>query len=67
MNVKIVARTTIQKNSLVSEIERAIRESGPADTILIAGKGHEDYQIVGLVTRYFSDRDVVNAVLRGRA
>jgi UDP-N-acetylmuramoyl-L-alanyl-D-glutamate--2,6-diaminopimelate ligase len=48
-------------------IERAIAEAGASDAVLIAGKGHEDYQIVGLVSRYFSDRDVVNAVLRRRS
>jgi UDP-N-acetylmuramoyl-L-alanyl-D-glutamate--2,6-diaminopimelate ligase len=45
-------------------IERAIRLAGAADAVLIAGKGHEDYQIVGLEKRYFSDRDVVEAALR---
>ena len=37
------------------------RKSG--DVVVIAGKGHEDYQIVGTETRAFSDRDVVRAVL----
>jgi UDP-N-acetylmuramoyl-L-alanyl-D-glutamate--2,6-diaminopimelate ligase len=45
-------------------IESAIAASSAGDVVLIAGKGHEDYQIVGLETRYFSDRDVVQAALR---
>ncbi|HMN45018.1 MAG TPA: UDP-N-acetylmuramoyl-L-alanyl-D-glutamate--2,6-diaminopimelate ligase [Povalibacter sp.] len=45
-------------------IEQAIRMGRSGDVVLIAGKGHEDYQIVGLETRYFSDRDVVQAALR---
>jgi UDP-N-acetylmuramoyl-L-alanyl-D-glutamate--2,6-diaminopimelate ligase len=45
-------------------IERAIRLACAGDAVLIAGKGHEDYQIVGLEKRYFSDRDVVQAALR---
>lgn len=45
-------------------IERAIHGAHASDTVLVAGKGHEDYQIVGPETRYFSDRDVVQAVLR---
>jgi UDP-N-acetylmuramoyl-L-alanyl-D-glutamate--2,6-diaminopimelate ligase len=45
-------------------IERAIRAAHATDAVLIAGKGHEDYQIVGIETRYFSDRDVVQAALR---
>jgi UDP-N-acetylmuramoyl-L-alanyl-D-glutamate--2,6-diaminopimelate ligase len=58
-------RVLIERDRAVA-IERAIREASPNDAVLIAGKGHEDYQIVGLVSRYFSDRDVVNAVLKGR-
>lgn len=44
-------------------IERAIRSAHAADAVLVAGKGHEDYQIVGLQTRHFSDREVVQSVL----
>jgi UDP-N-acetylmuramoyl-L-alanyl-D-glutamate--2,6-diaminopimelate ligase len=33
--------------------------------VLIAGKGHEDYQIVGTQRRHFSDREVAEATLRG--
>lgn len=45
-------------------IGRAIQSAHAGDAVLIAGKGHEDYQIVGLETRYFSDRDVVQAALQ---
>ncbi len=45
-------------------IERAMQMGRAGDVVLIAGKGHEDYQIVGIETRYFSDRDVVQAALR---
>jgi UDP-N-acetylmuramoyl-L-alanyl-D-glutamate--2,6-diaminopimelate ligase len=38
-------------------IEAAIAEAGPGDAVLIAGKGHEDYQIVGDERRPFSDRE----------
>jgi UDP-N-acetylmuramoyl-L-alanyl-D-glutamate--2,6-diaminopimelate ligase len=64
--MKSADRVLIERDRAMA-IDRAIREAGPNDGVLIAGKGHEDYQIVGLVSRYFSDRDVVNAVLRGRA
>lgn len=47
-------------------IERAIREASPQDAVLIAGKGHEDYQLVGQVKRAFSDRDLVKAIFRRR-
>jgi UDP-N-acetylmuramoyl-L-alanyl-D-glutamate--2,6-diaminopimelate ligase len=59
-------RVLIERDRAVA-IERAIREAGPNDAVLIAGKGHEDYQIVGLVSRYFSDRDVVAAIMRRMA
>lgn len=45
-------------------IGRAIESARAGDVVLVAGKGHEDYQIVGLETRYFSDRDVVQAALQ---
>ena len=36
-------------------IARAIADADPGDTVLIAGKGHEDYQVVGDRTFSFSD------------
>jgi UDP-N-acetylmuramoyl-L-alanyl-D-glutamate--2,6-diaminopimelate ligase len=37
-------------------IGTALKEAGAADIVLIAGKGHEDYQIYGETRRSFSDR-----------
>ncbi len=37
-------------------IAAALKEARPADVVLIAGKGHEDYQIYGESRRSFSDR-----------
>ena len=49
---------------------RAIRDSLTdaqlADVVLIAGKGHEDYQIYGSERRPFSDQTVVAAALAAR-
>ena len=39
-------------------IEMAIRLAQPGDTVLIAGKGHEDYQIIGDTRRHFDDVEV---------
>ena len=64
--MKSADRVLIERDRAIA-IERAIREASANDAVLIAGKGHEDYQIVGLVSRYFSDRDVVNGILRRRA
>jgi UDP-N-acetylmuramoyl-L-alanyl-D-glutamate--2,6-diaminopimelate ligase len=44
-------------------IETAIGELGPSDVLLIAGKGHEDYQIVGTTKHHFSDHEVVAEAL----
>ena len=48
------------ENCLVVEnraqaIAQAIAEAAPGDTILLAGKGHEDYQIIGREKLPFSD------------
>ncbi len=39
-------------------IRQAISEADKGDLILIAGKGHEDYQLVGGERRHFDDREV---------
>ena len=47
-------------------IARAIDAANEGDSILIAGKGHEDYQIIGDKTIHFDDREVAAEEL-GRA
>jgi len=44
-------------------IRIAIQQAGPEDVVLIAGKGHEDYQIFADRTIHFDDREVAAAVL----
>jgi UDP-N-acetylmuramoyl-L-alanyl-D-glutamate--2,6-diaminopimelate ligase len=44
-------------------IARAIQLAQPGDVILIAGKGHEDYQQIGTVKYPFSDVQVVKEIL----
>jgi UDP-N-acetylmuramoyl-L-alanyl-D-glutamate--2,6-diaminopimelate ligase len=44
-------------------IEKAIKEGGKNAVILIAGKGHEDYQEVNGVRKYFSDRETAKKYL----
>ncbi len=36
------------------------------DVLLIAGKGHEDYQIIGTEKRYFSDVEIANEVVKNK-
>ncbi len=40
-------------------IEYALELAKAGDVVLIAGKGHEDYQIIGKVKRHFDDREIV--------
>ena len=46
-------------------IRRAIQQAAPGDVVLIAGKGHEPYQILKDRTIHFDDREVASVVLRG--
>jgi UDP-N-acetylmuramoyl-L-alanyl-D-glutamate--2,6-diaminopimelate ligase len=47
-------------------ILKAIQDAEPGDSILIAGKGHEDYQIIGRQKFPFDDRKVAAACLQKR-
>lgn len=44
-------------------IRATLERSGPEDVVLIAGKGHEEYQIYGAERRPFSDQSVARAAL----
>ena len=48
-------------------IQEAVRAAGAGDAVLIAGKGHEDYQIIGAQRLTFSDRAVVAELLEARS
>lgn len=58
-----VEHTTIENRR--EAIESACRMAKQGDTILIAGKGHEDYQIIGKEVFPFDDREVARDALRG--
>jgi UDP-N-acetylmuramoyl-L-alanyl-D-glutamate--2,6-diaminopimelate ligase len=47
-------------------IELAIKEARSGDVVLIAGKGHEDYQIFGKEKRHFSDCEQALSALQNR-
>ena len=47
-------------------IAAAIAAAGPEDLVLIAGKGHEDYQILGTTKIHFDDREQAEMALRAR-
>ena len=44
-------------------IKEAIGRAKAGDSVLIAGKGHEDYQIIGTEKRHFDDREVAAEAL----
>jgi UDP-N-acetylmuramoyl-L-alanyl-D-glutamate--2,6-diaminopimelate ligase len=46
-------------------ISWAVQSLAAGDVLLVAGKGHEQGQIVGTVTKPFSDQDAVKAALAG--
>ena len=47
-------------------IARAIATADPQDLVLIAGKGHEDYQILGTTKIHFDDREEAAQALGAR-
>jgi UDP-N-acetylmuramoyl-L-alanyl-D-glutamate--2,6-diaminopimelate ligase len=47
-------------------IERAVRDARPGDLVLIAGKGHEKYQVIGDRVLPFDDIEVARAALARR-
>jgi UDP-N-acetylmuramyl-tripeptide synthetase len=47
-------------------IHLAISLAKPGDTVLIAGKGHETYQMIGRTTIPFDDREEARQALAGR-
>ncbi len=64
--------TTPEKSKTTVVVDRkeailqTIRKAQPGDVILIAGKGHEDYQIIGKEKFPFSDVKIAEEALRGR-
>lgn len=51
----------------LTAIETAIALAGPQDVVIVAGKGHENYQETAGKKRHFDDREVVHATLLRRA
>ncbi len=44
-------------------IRYAIETAKPGDCIILAGKGHETYQIIGKEKRHFDEREVISEIL----
>jgi len=58
-------RVVVEADRTVA-IRLAIEGAGPGDTVLIAGKGHEDYQIIGQTRRHFDDVETARRFLEAR-
>ncbi len=54
--------SNLKKVIYISDREQAIRqainEASPGDVVLIAGKGHEDYQIIGKEKHHLYDKEI---------
>ena len=65
-----IEKGVLDKNnySIIKQREDAIRESlkaaGKGDIVVIAGKGHEDYQVIGKRTIHFDDKEVAVEILK---
>ena len=44
-------------------IQLALAQAAPGDVVLLAGKGHETYQVLSTSTIHFDDRETARAVL----
>jgi UDP-N-acetylmuramoyl-L-alanyl-D-glutamate--2,6-diaminopimelate ligase len=57
------ARPIVIEPDRAAAIARAIGDAGPDDIVLVAGKGHEDYQEIAGLRHPFSDREIVTRLL----
>lgn len=48
-------------------ISKAVSLASKGDTLLVAGKGHEDYQIIKGVKHHFDDFEVLSELMQGSA
>jgi UDP-N-acetylmuramyl tripeptide synthase len=58
------SKLVLQQVERAQAIAMAVATASPGDVILIAGKGHENYQEIGGVRMPFSDVQVASAALR---
>lgn len=56
------AREIADRKTAITDAVKALK---PGDVLLVAGKGHEDYQIIGTTKHHFSDHEVVAEAIKG--
>ncbi|NLB36575.1 MAG: hypothetical protein GX824_04645 [Clostridiales bacterium] len=66
---QIVVGTKGSKNTIFVEVDRikaiemALKKAKEGDIVLLAGKGHETYQILNTGKIHFDEREIVNNIL----
>jgi UDP-N-acetylmuramoyl-L-alanyl-D-glutamate--2,6-diaminopimelate ligase len=58
---------TVAIEDRAAAIAYAVANAADGDIVLVAGKGHEDYQVIGDTRRPFSDYDVALKCLNERS
>ncbi|MEO1077045.1 MAG: UDP-N-acetylmuramoyl-L-alanyl-D-glutamate--2,6-diaminopimelate ligase, partial [Bacteroidota bacterium] len=48
-------------------LQTALADARPGDVVVVAGKGHEPYQIIGTEKRHFDDREQVRQYFAAHA
>jgi UDP-N-acetylmuramyl-tripeptide synthetase len=66
VGLKNVGKPYLKITDRREAITRAIQEARSGDVVVIAGKGHETYQIIGDRTIHFDDREVAREALATR-
>lgn len=66
VGLKRVERPYLKITDRREAIFRAIEEARDGDIVIIAGKGHETYQILGESTIHFDDREVASEAMIAR-
>ncbi len=61
---KTAGKVTVEPDRRAA-IRLAIGMAMPGDVVLLAGKGHENYQIIGTTKHHFDDVEEAEAALRG--
>jgi len=62
-----VCRPTFVDLDRRTAIERILNDAEPGDVVLIAGKGHENYQIIGDTKHHFDDVEECQRVLASKS
>ena len=60
----VPGKTVYAETDRRTAIRKGLGLAGSGDVVLVAGKGHEDYQVIGDSKIHFDDREEVEAFLR---